>query len=137
MRFISHEPLIIVDGSHNRDSIRKFKAAVDLYLAEKKKILIFGASEDKEVKLMLSIIQPSIDKLIITKAEHPRAMETGDIEGFAQQLEMDYSVTENVEDSLKLALELYEPGSLILAAGSIFVAGAVKNIWENDFRRQQ
>lgn len=128
---ISRQPLIIIDGAHNRDSIRKFKATIDLYLPGKKKILIFGASEDKEVKLMLSILQPSIDRLIITKAKHPRALEVEDIEKIARDLGFNYDLTGNVEESLEIALKKCESDSVILAAGSIFIAGAVKEIWSS------
>lgn len=137
MEVISHNPLIIVDGAHNRDSFRKFKATVDTYLPGKKRLLIFGASEDKEVELMLEIIQTSIDELIITRAQHPRALEGEKIAAIAGKLGMKFIITDSVEIGLEQATQDYTEDSVILAAGSIFIAGAVKEIWKNRTARKK
>ena len=131
MEVISREPLIIVDGAHNRDSFRKFRETIDAYLPDKKKILIFGASEDKEVELMLGRVQSSLDELIITKAQHPRALEGKIIAAKAKKMKIKYRVTDSVEDALDLAVKKADKNTVILAAGSIFIAGAVKNVWQN------
>ncbi len=137
MEVISREPLIIVDGAHNRDSFLKLKNTIDKYLPDKKKILIFGASEDKEVELMLGRINSSIDELIITKALHPRALEGEIIAVKAEKLNMNYRITSSVEDAISQALHDYNDQSVILAAGSIFIAGAVKNVWETQLARKK
>ena len=134
---ISKDPLIIIDGAHNRDSFRKLKEAIDLYLSDKQKILIFGASEDKEVKLMLSTINPSIDRLIVTKAQHPRALESEILQEKAREIGIDCDAAKSVEESIELAVKYYTPGSAILAAGSIFIAGAVKEIWRSQGERKR
>ena len=137
MEIISRDPLIIVDGAHNRDSFRKFKNTIDAYLPNKKKLLIFGASEDKEVELMLGRIQSSLDELIITKAQHPRALEGEVIAVKAEKMNLKYHITDSVEDALATALRLADDQTVILAAGSIFIAGAVKNVWENQLLRNK
>ena len=137
MEIISRDPLIIVDGAHNRDSFRKFRKTMDTYLADKKKLLIFGASEDKEVELMLKQMQSSINELIITKAQHPRALEGEDIADKAKKLNIRYRITNCVEDALDAALQDSDNQTVILAAGSIFIAGAVKNVWENQLSRKK
>ncbi|BBB48569.1 bifunctional folylpolyglutamate synthase/dihydrofolate synthase [Pelolinea submarina] len=137
MEIISRNPLIIVDGAHNRDSFRKFKNTIDAYLPDKKKLLIFGASEDKEVELMLGRIQSSLDVLIITKAQHPRALEGEVIAVKAEKMNIKYHITDSVEDALATALRLADDQTVILAAGSIFIAGAVKNVWENQLLRKK
>jgi dihydrofolate synthase/folylpolyglutamate synthase len=130
MEIISHDPLIIVDGAHNRDSFRKLKDTIDTYLPDKKITLIFGASEDKEVELMLGRVQSSLDELIITKAQHPRALEGDIIAAKADKMNIKYRVTDRVEDALELAVNQANKNTVILAAGSIFIAGAVKNVWK-------
>lgn len=125
---ISKDPLTIVDGAHNRDSFRKLEETINMYLKDKYKILIFGASEDKEVKLMLTIIQSSIDLLIVTRSRHPRALESGFLEEKARELGIPCLATETVEEGIDLAEKNYSSNSVIIAAGSIFIAGAVKDI---------
>lgn len=125
---VSKEPLIIVDGAHNRDSFRKLKKTLDTYLNGKRKILIFGASEDKEVKLMLSIIRSSIDLLIVTKSRHPRALESFVLEERAKDLGIPCISAKTVEEGIDLAVENFTSNTAIIATGSIFIAGAVKEI---------
>jgi dihydrofolate synthase/folylpolyglutamate synthase len=134
---ISRKPLIIIDGAHNRDSFQKLKDALDLYLAGKKIIFIFGASEDKEVERMLATIQPSIDRLIVTQAQHPRAFESDILLERAKTLGFECDAAKTVEESIELAVKYYTNESVIIAAGSIFIAGAVREIWQSQIERKR
>jgi folylpolyglutamate synthase/dihydropteroate synthase len=42
-----------------------------------------------------------------------------------------------VEDALELAVQAADDHTVILAAGSIFIAGAVKNVWQNHILRKK
>jgi len=126
---ISKKPLIFIDGAHNRDSFRKFNTTLQEYFEGLQKILIFGASEDKEVEFMLKIIRKTVDKVILTRTEHPRAMEVGELKKVTEKLKIKSIYSESVEDSLQIALKLTNEDTVIIAAGSIFIAGAIKRIW--------
>jgi len=126
---ISKKPLIFIDGAHNRDSFRKFNTTLQEYFEGLKKILIFGASEDKEVEFMLKIIRKTVDKIILTRTDHPRAMEVGELKKVTEKLKIKSIYSESVEDSLQIALKLTNEDTVIVAAGSIFIAGAIKRIW--------
>lgn len=125
---ISSQPLVIIDGAHNYDSFRKLKATIDMYLNNKEIILIFGVSEDKEIKRMLTIINPSIDHLIITQAKHPRALDIKSIEKCAKKIGINYTTANSVEDSFRIAMGESREQSAIIAAGSIFIAGEVRKL---------
>jgi dihydrofolate synthase / folylpolyglutamate synthase len=123
---INQKPLVIIDGAHNLDSFKKLKLAIQKYFPEKKVILIFGASEDKAVVSMLKTIQPIVETLVITKSDHPRAMNTNHIKEIAEKLEMDSIVKEDIKNAIGEALVQIDDSTVILATGSIFIAGAVK-----------
>ncbi len=89
---INKKPLAIIDSAHNLDSFRKMAATIRKYLPGKKIILIFGASEDKEVEAMLKIVKPLINTLIITKSEHPRAMDVNKIKSYRQSIRNPFSI---------------------------------------------
>jgi len=131
---ICKKPLIIVDGAHNRDSFRKLRNTIKKYLAGKKVILIFGASEDKEFKLMIKIIKPYINYFVFTKSNHPRALGLGELEKFAINLGLDnYSISE-IENIIPFIFRKSNMDKAFIATGSIFVAGAIKQLltkWEN------
>jgi dihydrofolate synthase/folylpolyglutamate synthase len=123
---INQKPVVIIDGAHNLDSFNKICQSLQKYFPGRKVILIFGASEDKKVKSMLKAIQPIVKTLIITKSDHPRALKVDIIEKIAEELGIEWVVRENIKNAIGEALALTDESSVILAAGSIFIAGAVK-----------
>ena len=123
---INQKPLVIIDGAHNLDSFKKLSETIKKYLPQKKIILIFGASEDKAVKSMLTTIQPLIKTLIITRSEHPRAMELNKVESIAKSLNFPYVIEGNIKNAIGEALVHCDNSTAIIASGSIFIAGAVK-----------
>jgi dihydrofolate synthase/folylpolyglutamate synthase len=128
---VYQKPLFIVDGAHNRASFRKLRDTIKKYLAGKKVTLIFGASEDKEVKLMLKIIKPYIDHFIFTKSEHPRALGLDKLEKFASSLDLNnYSISE-IGSIIPRILRNDDQKIAYIASGSIFIAGAIKQLFTN------
>jgi len=128
---ICKEPLIIVDGAHNRDSFRKLKATIKKYLTGEKVILIYGASEDKEVKLMLKIISPYIDHFIFTKSEHPRALGISKLEKIALSLDIDNYSTSEIDDIIPIMRRKSNIDKAFITSGSIFIGGAIKQLLAN------
>ncbi len=125
---INRKPLVIIDGAHNLDSFKKLSETIIKYVREKKIILIFGASEDKAVVSMLKTIQPLIKTLIITRSEHPRAMDLNKIGDIAESLNITFEVEGNIKNAIGKALTECDEKTAIIASGSIFIAGAVKEI---------
>jgi len=125
---ICQKPLVIVDGAHNKDSFRKLRDTIKKYLGIRKVTLIFGASEDKEVRSMLQIIRPYIDHFIFTKSEHPRALGISELEKFALNLDLKNYSTRKIDTITPLILRQSKQDQVFLASGSIFIAGAIKQL---------
>ena len=124
------EPPVIFDSAHNEDSFAKLRETLDAYFPDKKAYLIFGASEDKNIPGMFAAMQPKIKRLIVTRADHPRALEEEKISELARQAEVPYEALSPVESALARALELSaKDGSIVLSAGSMFVTAEVMRAW--------
>jgi len=92
-------------------------------------VLIFGVSEDKEVAEMLKELSPRLERVIFTRAEHPRAVEAEKLLKFAEQTGVKSEAIEPVEAAVTRALEIVdEQNILLLSAGSIFVTAAVRAV---------
>jgi dihydrofolate synthase/folylpolyglutamate synthase len=128
---LHRNPLLIVDSAHNQDSALKLRLAMDDYLDERPILLLFGVSEDKDIKGMLDQLMPRVRLFIGTQSIHPRAMEAGKLVELAQQYGKPVMVTQSVEEGLQQALDHATQDSAIVVAGSIFVAAAVREIWLN------
>ena len=124
------EPPIIFDSAHNQDSFAKLRETLDTYFPDKQVYLIFGASEDKNIPGMFAEMKPKIKKLIVTRADHPRALEPEKIIELAKQAGLESEAVSPVESAFVRALELSQKdGSIVLSAGSMFVTAEVMVAW--------
>jgi dihydrofolate synthase/folylpolyglutamate synthase len=119
-------PVVIFDSAHNQDSFQKLRETLDAYFPDKKVYLILGASEDKNLTGMFAEMKPKIKKLIVTRANHPRALEVEKISALAEQLGIAAESAMPVASAFKRALELAaQDGNIVLSAGSMFVTAEV------------
>ena len=123
---IQENPLTIVDSAHNKDSALRLRLAMDDYLNGKPILLVFGSSEDKDVQGMFSHLLPRARLVIATKSEHPRAMEPDILVELANQFGKKAVATQSIEEALSLAKQQAGKDTVILVAGSIFVAAAAR-----------
>ena len=126
------EPPVIFDSAHNQDSFAKLSETLETYFPGKKVYLIFGASEDKNIPGMFAELRSKIEKIIITRADHPRALEVEKIQQLAEQAGVESEAVTPVKSALARALELSsKDGSIVLSAGSMFVTAEVMSAWKN------
>lgn len=130
-QILSRSPYLIVDSAHNRDSALKLRIALDDYFPGQRVILIFGASEDKDIPGMLTELTPRVSRVIVTQAKHPRSEDAEHLADIAYRHALRLDSVVPVPRALEFALDLAGPDDVILAAGSIFIAGEVLEAWEH------
>jgi dihydrofolate synthase / folylpolyglutamate synthase len=125
-------PPVIFDSAHNQDSFEKLRETLETYFPGKQVYLIFGASEDKNIPGMFAEMKSKIRKVLITRADHPRALEVGVIQELAGQAGVASETVSPVKAALARALELSaKDGSIVLSAGSMFVTAEVMKEWKS------
>ncbi len=78
-------PLVIVDSAHNRDSARRLRNALDDYVPGRQVVLLFGASDDKDIAGMLDELAPRILRMVATRSTHPRAADPERVAALARE----------------------------------------------------
>lgn len=126
LEIINKKPLIVVDGAHNPDGMRKLKPAVIEYFNYDKLILVLGILSDKNIKKMVKIIAPQADIVVITKPDTERAADPEIIKNEAEKYIRNISVKENVKDALDYAKSIANKNDMILVTGSLYTVGGVK-----------
>ena len=126
---IQQNPLLIIDSAHNRDSALKLRLTIDDYLADLPVVLLFGASEDKDIVGMFSELLPRIKELVATESNHPRALDAKMLVELAHKHGVKASVVLPLENALYKAIELADGEAAIIATGSIFIAAGVKEVF--------
>jgi dihydrofolate synthase / folylpolyglutamate synthase len=123
------EPLLIVDSAHNRDSALRLRQALDDYLPGRPVVLLFGASEDKDIEGMFAELMPRVRYVVATQSVHPRAMEAGKLVELAGTFGRPAEAVMPLEKALVAALKQAGSDAAVLAAGSLFIAAAVRDTW--------
>ena len=128
MEVIGQHPWIVVDGAHNVDSARKLRDAIQTWFRHDRLGLIFGASVDKDVRGMLEVLLPGVDRCMVTASLHPRAATPPSLTALIGALQPRLPVTaaESVAQAVHEMLVWAGPADLILVTGSLFVVGAAR-----------
>ena len=122
----SKDPLIIFDVAHNPSSFSVLKENIEFYYPNKKIILIFAASKDKDVKNMLNKIKA--EKIILTTFSNPRAIPPEDI---LKKVKINAIIEKDFKKAIELAKKIYKKDNLILITGSLFLVSDAKKYLQN------
>ena len=117
-----------MDSAHNRDSALKLRLALDDYLSGRPVVLVFGASEDKDIYGMFSELLPRVKQVIATESTHPRALNANDLVALAHQFGCLARAVVPIERALVTAMELASEECAVVVTGSLFVAAAARQI---------
>jgi dihydrofolate synthase / folylpolyglutamate synthase len=124
-------PPVILDAAHNRDSARRLKQAIEDYFPGIPFILLFGASEDKDIVGILEELIPGPTRMIATQTIHPRAISPDKLVELSHQLGCPAEAVTPVDAALHKAMEMAGEHSVVVATGSVFLAAAARECWRN------
>ena len=125
LEMISRRPRVVLDAAHNQASARALKDALKKFFKFRNLILVFGVSQDKDVRGILKELSPCAKRIILTKAQSPRAMEPKIIKTFFKTNERPIILTQNSVQALRIARQNAEQKDLILVCGSLFLLGEI------------
>jgi len=125
------QPPIVVDAAHNRYSALKLIETINQYFPKNRLILVFGASDDKDIPGMFAELLPRADEVIFTQSIHPRSYHADQLVEIASNYSLPKMVFLPLEAAIEQAIKRLTSDSILLVTGSIFVAaGARKFIGE-------
>ncbi|MBI4336068.1 MAG: bifunctional folylpolyglutamate synthase/dihydrofolate synthase [Candidatus Omnitrophica bacterium] len=122
LQILQKRPYIVLDGAQNKASARILKEAIRRYFKYGRLILVLGISRDKDIKGICEELAPLSDKIILTRADNPRAEEPPNMVKFVGGNAV---IATGVEEAMAAALNIASPDDLILVTGSFFVLGEV------------
>ncbi|GBD11169.1 Folylpolyglutamate synthase [bacterium HR23] len=126
LEVLRRRPLVVADGAHNPYSVARLCEAVRDYLAPRRVLLVFGASSDKDIPGMAEALVPMAPKVFVARSRHPRSASVERVALALAQCGLEAVPCGGVLDALQQALSNAQEGDLVLAAGSLFVAGEVR-----------
>jgi dihydrofolate synthase / folylpolyglutamate synthase len=127
---LRRDPPVVLDSAHNRDSAQKLRQTIDDYFPGYPVIMVFGASEDKDIKGMYAELLPRVESVIATQSIHPRAMDPAQLVELAHQFGRPARAIPRIEDAMREALRIGQNGYLLLVTGSLFIVAGAHHAWQ-------
>lgn len=131
---LNQNPSLVFDCAHNLESCHQLSLTLQTMFPDHKILLIFGASEDKDIDGMFKELLPFVERAILTKSFHPRAISPYLLEQKVKRANIPTQVIENVADAVQQALAMVSEQQVILVTGSIFVVAEARHAWLADPR---
>ena len=125
---LSKDPLIIIDGSHNLDSIERIEESVKKF-KYKKLILGFSLLKDKDHYHILKKIENIADKIVLTEIDSDRHTDLKELEAeFRKFSKKEIYPIKNREEAVEKTLSLAGEGDMILWCGSLYLIKDIRKI---------
>jgi dihydrofolate synthase/folylpolyglutamate synthase len=129
LEVLARDPLIVGDCAHNPYSARVLRQALEEWFPNRRWVLIFGASVDKDVAGILEALLPICEYIIVTRSDHPRAATPTELADVVASVGSGAEISVNVNKSLRRGLTMLDPDSGLLVTGSIFLVADVREEW--------
>ena len=129
LEILSREPLLIMDGAHNVDSVQRLTNALREYLEFDDLIVIAGFSLDKDIPGMMCELTSQAKEVIVTQADHPRAGDPDTIVERTDTTETPLTILREPSAALRHALESANKKDLVCVTGSLHLVGDVRGAW--------
>ena len=127
LEIMQESPLVLLDGAHNPAGAQALKEALALFDYEKL-YLVFGCSEEKDIKDLLEPLLPLANKMIITQSGVRRAAKPKLILKNIPKYDIEKVVITPVKAAVKTALSEAGEKDLICICGSLFVVGEAREL---------
>lgn len=115
---------VLIDGAHNPQGAHALKRYLDAYVQGKPVVLLTGMMQDKQVEACASIFKEFSDYVVTTNVNWPRAVHAKELQNYYKNA----IAVEGVENALRHARGLAGKDGVVVAAGSIYLAGDVRNL---------
>jgi dihydrofolate synthase/folylpolyglutamate synthase len=129
VEIVATKPTVIVDAAHNWAAVAALLRTLDDFAA-RRRVLIFAATQDKDVEGMLRQLLPRFDTVIATNyLNNPRAVPAGELARQIESItESPYHIAPDPAAAWKLARRLATPEDLICITGSFFIAAEARDL---------
>jgi dihydrofolate synthase/folylpolyglutamate synthase len=125
MEAITRKPLVVVDGAHNGDSIKRLVAAMREHFGVTSAVVLFGTLAGKDVEAMAEALAPMASEVFVTGWTSARAADPREVVGGFRRVGVEGAAYGSLPQAYDAATGA-AGGRAIVACGSIAFAAAVR-----------
>ncbi|MBZ5514463.1 MAG: bifunctional folylpolyglutamate synthase/dihydrofolate synthase [Acidobacteriia bacterium] len=123
---VRERPLVLLDGAHNPAGAAEVAAFVREHLSGRVLRLVYASLRDKDIGEISKILFPLAAEVYLTRLPQARAATPQEILAAARWQSSRLTIEPDPGQALRRALEASAPDDVVLAAGSLYLVGALK-----------
>jgi dihydrofolate synthase/folylpolyglutamate synthase len=121
---VAQRPDIYLDGAHNPASAQVLAEALrHLKRSYRRMVLVVGILKDKDYRGILDRLVPLADRVVVTRPNYSRALDSAALAAEISTLHGDVASTRSVAEALDLARREAAGDDLIIITGSLYTVG--------------
>jgi dihydrofolate synthase/folylpolyglutamate synthase len=128
MEVLNKNPLVVIDGAHNRDGMFMLIKSIKEYFEYDKLILILGILADKEVEKMVGLISKKAHKVICVTPHNERAELSQNLKKVVEKHNKNSLAFDDYQEAYEEALNSCGENDLLLICGSLYMVGDMRKI---------
>lgn len=136
---LSTEPLMIMDGAHNRDAALKLKESIEQYFKGRRIFYLCGMFQDKEYDVVLQTVAPYCEAMLaIETPNNPRALPAEELAKQARKYIADVQAEKSIKSAVEHMLNMADRSDdVIICFGSLSFLGELeKTVQEVQAKRR-
>lgn len=132
MMVLGKQPLVIVDGAHNEDAVKRLAENLEIYFKGKKVIAVLGVFKDKEYEKMIEEISPYLEYVYaIDLPDRERTLTKEKLCEILGKYEICAEPAVQIDQAVALAKRRAGRDGTVLVFGSLSYLGEVIRLEEN------
>jgi dihydrofolate synthase/folylpolyglutamate synthase len=126
---VSRHPTVVIDTAHNLASICSLIETLEESFAARRRVLLFAATQEKQVRQMLEILLPRFDRVVLTRYwNNPRGLPLKQLAAMANEISSTaQEVVPTPSEAWRRVRQITTPEHLICVTGSFFLAAEIRH----------
>jgi len=130
---LAENPVTVADGAQNAASCRVLASSVRKIFGPRKVILIAAFCSDKDIKGSCRALRAIADTVVATRARTARAADPSEIAGYFPGKNV--MIARGAEEALAISKKMAGKNDIVLAAGSLYLAGEIRSLVKRKKRK--
>jgi dihydrofolate synthase/folylpolyglutamate synthase len=129
---LTEAPLLVLDAAHTTESIRALLETIRAHFPGRSLRVVYGTHRDKDYAGILDLLLPECTEMITTSSLHPRAMGAEELaeEARSRGASSVRPITP-ASEAVRRCLSTVTDKEMVVVTGSFYVAGQVREAWQN------
>lgn len=116
----------LIDGAHNPQGAHSLADYVAAYLSGRRRVLVTGMMQDKQIDACARILAPVFDTVVATRVDYPRAAQTSALRDIYEQEGCVCHEEPTIAAAIERARQIAGDDGCVVIAGSLYVAGEAR-----------